>query len=79
MKAREVKLVSAIAASAVVAVGAVAVGATQPSFSVAGSDMQTGVTQTATTPPAAPVTGKAAPIVTGPAPLPPEEQGLPGS
>jgi hypothetical protein len=40
--------------------------------------MQTGVTETATTPPTAPAIGKAAPIVTGPAPLPVEEQGLPG-
>jgi hypothetical protein len=40
--------------------------------------MQTGVTQTATTPPTEPAVGKAAPIMTGPAPLPSEEQGLPG-
>jgi hypothetical protein len=40
--------------------------------------MQTGVTQTATTPPSAPAIGKAAPFVTGPALLPGEEQGLPG-
>jgi hypothetical protein len=43
------------------------------------SATETGVTPTATTPPAAAQTGKAAPIVTGPAPLPPEAQGLPGS
>ena len=78
MKAREVRLFSAIAASAVVGVGAVVVAATEPIHSAAGSTMQTGVTQTATTPPTAPAVGKAAPIVTGPAPLAPEEQGLPG-
>ena len=41
--------------------------------------MQTGVTETATTPPTEPAVAKAAPNVTGPAPLPSEEQGLPGS
>jgi len=36
------------------------------------------VTETATTPSQAPAIGKAAPAMTGPAALPPEEQGLPG-
>ncbi len=78
MNAREIRLFSAIAASAVVGVGAVVVAATEPIHSAAGSTMQTGVTETATTPPTAPADGKAAPIMTGPAPLPSEEQGLPG-
>ena len=78
MNAREVRLFSAIAASAVVGVGAVVAAATEPIHSAAGSTMQTGVTETATTPPTAPATAKAAPIITGPAPLPSEEQGLPG-
>ena len=78
MNARKVRALSAIMASAAVSVGAVVVAATEPIHSVAGSTMQTGVTQTATTPPTAPATEKAAPILTGPAPLPSEEQGLPG-
>jgi hypothetical protein len=75
---REVRLFGAIVASAVVGVGAVVVAATEPIQSAAGSTMQTGVTDTATTPPTEPVVGKAAPVMTGPAPLPSEEQGLPG-
>jgi hypothetical protein len=78
VNARKVRALSAIVASAAVSVGAVVVAATEPIHSVAGSTMQTGVTQTATTPPTAPATEKAAPILTGPAPLPSEEQGLPG-
>ena len=78
MNTREVRLYSAIVASAVVAVGAVVVAATEPIHSAAGSTMQTGVTETATTPPTEPAVAKAAPIMTGPAPLPSEEQGLPG-
>jgi hypothetical protein len=78
VNAREIRLLSAIVASAVVGVGAVVVAATEPIHSAAGSTMQTGVTETATTPPTEPAIGKAAPIVTGPAPLPSEEQGLPG-
>ncbi len=78
MNTREVRVLGVIAACAVVGVGAVVVAATEPIDSAAGSTMQTGATVTATTPPTEPVVGKAAPIVTGPAPLPSEEQGLPG-
>ena len=78
MNARKVRALSAIMASAAVSVGAVVVAATEPIHSVAGSTMQTGVTETATTPPTEPATAKAVPIVTGPAPLPSDEQGLPG-
>ena len=78
MNARKVRALSAIVASAAVSVGALVVAATEPIHSVAGSTMQTGVTETATTPPTEPATAKAVPIVTGPAPLPSEEQGLPG-
>jgi len=78
VNARKVRAFSAIVASCAVGVGAVVVAATEPIHSAAGSTMQTGVTETATTPPTAPAIGKAAPIVTGPAPLPSEEQGLPG-
>jgi hypothetical protein len=38
----------------------------------------TGETITKAAPPSAPPTSKAKPSVTGPAPLPPEEEGLPG-
>jgi hypothetical protein len=76
---REIRLVSAIVASGVIGISAVAVAITQASYSAAGgSTMQTGVTQTATTAPTEPATAKAVPIMTGPAPLPKEEQGLPG-
>ena len=78
MNAREIRLLSAIVASAVIGVGAVVVAATEPTHSASGSTMQTGVTETATTPPTEPAIGKAAPVMTGPAPLPKEEQGLPG-
>ena len=78
MNAREIRLLSAIVASAVISVSAVAVAIAQASYSVADSTMQTGVTETATTPPTEPATAKAAPNMTGPAPLPKEEQGLPG-
>ena len=78
MNVRKVRVLAAIVASAVVGAGAVVVAATEPVHSAAGSTMQTGVTETATTPPTAPATEKAAPMVTGPAPLPSEEQGLPG-
>ena len=78
MKAREVRLLSAIVASAVVGVGAVVVAATDPIHSASGSTMQTGATETVSTPPTEPATAKAAPNLTGPAPLPKEEQGLPG-
>jgi hypothetical protein len=78
VNAREVRIWGAVAAGAVLGVGAVAVAATEPVHSAAGSTMQTGVTQTATTPPTAPAVGRAAPFVTGPAQLPGEEQGLPG-
>jgi hypothetical protein len=44
----------------------------------AGSEMQTGVTVTPTAAVDAPATMRAVPSITGPAPLPPEEQGLPG-
>ena len=78
MNAREIRLLSAIVASAVIGVGAVVVAATEPTHSASGSTMQTGVTETATTPPTEPAIGKAAPVMTGPAPLPKEEQGVPG-
>lgn len=50
---------------------------TAPGLS-ADSVMSTGITSTVTTPPAAPATPLATPGIKGPAPLPVEEQGLPG-
>jgi hypothetical protein len=40
--------------------------------------MTLGATTTVSTPPNAPAVGEAAPSIKGPAPLPSEEQGLPG-
>jgi len=81
MKKNEVKLLAVIGGSVIVMLGVlgVAVGQEQASpGSVASSAMQTGATVTATVPPTAPETSVATPRIKGPAPLPPEEQGLPG-
>jgi ABC-type uncharacterized transport system permease subunit len=78
VNAQKVRVLSVIAASAVVGVGGVVMATTESVDSASGSTMQTGVTATATTPAEAPAVGKAAPIITGPAALPTEEQGLPG-
>jgi hypothetical protein len=77
--ARQVKLVGVIAASAAIGFGAVAIAATEPAgSSVANPTMQTGATATPTTPATAPEIASAVPLKKGPAPLPSEEQGLPG-
>ena len=78
VNAQKVRVLSVIAASAVVGVGAVVVATTEPVDSASGATMQTGVTETPTTPTDAPAVGKAAPVIKGPAALPTEEQGLPG-
>ncbi|OBF32164.1 hypothetical protein A5724_02050 [Mycobacterium sp. ACS1612] len=78
MNAQQVRILSVIAASAIVGVGAVVVATTEPVDSASGSTMQTGVTQTPTAPADSPSVGKAEPALKGPAPLPKEEQGLPG-
>jgi hypothetical protein len=81
MKASDIKLLALIVGSAVVCAGAVNLVITQgaPSGSaVADSPMSTGVTRTETVAPTAVPTPAAVPRITGPAPLPPEEQGLPG-
>jgi hypothetical protein len=49
-----------------------------PSGPVPTSEATTGQTVTTTTPPPEPSVSEAKPSVTGPAPLPSEEQGLPG-
>lgn len=81
MKASDIKLVAVIAGSAVVCAGAVSLAIAQgaPSGSaVANPAMSTAVTRTETVAPTAIPTPAAVPRITGPAPLPPEEQGLPG-
>lgn len=80
---RNVKCLSAvIGGSAVMALGALsmALGHEQagPPADVAGSKMTVGETSTETTAPAAPVVSMAVPAIKGPAPLPSEDQGVPG-
>ena len=81
MSDKRIRLIAAIGASAVVMVGAVAVGINQDCGSLgadARSAMSTGATVTKTVAPKTPAVTRATPGITGPAPLPPEEQGLPG-
>ena len=81
MSDRQIRLIAAIGASAVVMVGAVAVGINQDRSSLgadARSGMSTGATVTESVAPKTPPVIRATPGITGPAPLPPEDQGLPG-
>jgi L-lactate permease len=81
MKKTQAKMLAVIGGSAFVALGAlgVAVGAQPDSNAINSSEMSTGVTITdEAVAPSAPETSVAAPAIKGPAPLPPEEQGLPG-
>jgi hypothetical protein len=78
---RKFRFNAAIGASALVTVGALAVGFNQGRNNVgadASSNMSTGVTVTESVAPTAPPVIRATPGITGPAPLPPEDQGLPG-
>jgi hypothetical protein len=79
---RNVKLFAAIVGgSALVAIGAMNAAIMQEHGGqdvAKSSTMTIGATSTETTPPTAPAVGVAAPSIKGPAPLPPEEQGLPG-
>jgi hypothetical protein len=78
---RNVRVLAAIVGgSAVVALGAMNAALVQEhgGQDVAKSGMTVGATTTMTTPPTAPAVGEAAPSIKGPAPLPKEEQGLPG-
>jgi hypothetical protein len=65
---------------AIIAAGILgAVGTSENELSSGSSGpVDVGSTETVTTPPAEPATSVAAPALKGPAPLPPEEQGLPG-
>ena len=81
MSDKKIRFIAAIGASAVVTVGAVAVGINQDRSSLstdARSVMSTGVTVTESVAPTTPPITQATPGIKGPAPLPPEEQGLPG-
>ncbi|RDH77000.1 hypothetical protein DVS77_19480 [Mycolicibacterium moriokaense] len=87
MKSTQLKLVSAtVGATAAIAMGALGVAfssvssAEEPLIAgpVATPEATTGETITTTTPPSTPETSEAKPSIEGPAPLPPEEQGLPG-
>ena len=81
MSDKKIRTIAAIGASAVVTVGAVAVGINQDHSSLgtdASSSMSTGATVTQSAAPTTPPVTRATPGITGPAPLPPEEQGLPG-
>jgi hypothetical protein len=75
-----IKPIATIAASALVAVAAVAAMVVQgsPESGTMAGDMSTGVTVTAATPASADAIPEAKPAIKGPAPLPTEEQGLPG-
>ena len=78
---KRIRLIAAIGASAAVMIGAVAVGINQDPSSLdadARSGVSTGATVTESVAPKTPPVTRATPGITGPAPLPPEEQGLPG-
>lgn len=81
MSHKTIRLVAVIGTSAVVTIGAAAVGISQDRSSFgtdASSGMSTGATVTKSVAPTAPEVPEAKPAIKGPAPLPPEEQGLPG-
>lgn len=78
---RNAGLLAVIGASAVVAAGAAGIGIAQGSPSsdvITADEMTTGQTVTATTAPSEAPIPQAVPEIKGPAPLPVEEQGLPG-
>ena len=81
MNVREIKLLAVIGGSAAVSAAALGVAILQgpaDSSAIAGPDMTTGATVTATRPASVAPIPQAVPSIKGPAPLPPEEQGLPG-
>jgi methylthioribose-1-phosphate isomerase len=81
MKHAQVRMLAVIGGSAIVAMGAIGMAVGQEhttSDAVISSGMSTGATVTQSTPPTALATSAAVPSIKGPAPLPPEEQGLPG-
>jgi hypothetical protein len=81
MKRSETKLAALIGGSAVVALGVLGgtiMAAQNGPGTVTSSEMSTGVTITQGPAATAPATAMATPAIKGPAPLPIEEQGLPG-
>ena len=87
MSSRQYKVISAaVGASAAIAMSVLGVAVStvssaQEPFTLSPVTAPTatkGQTVTATKPPSAPATSHAKPSIEGPAPLPPEEQGLPG-
>jgi hypothetical protein len=79
MNSTQARLAAVIGGSAVVALGVLGGVAMQASpVSVTSSDMTTGVTVTVSPAPNEPALPMATPDIKGPAPLPLEEQGLPG-
>lgn len=82
MRENHTKLLTVVSAGAAIALGAIGAAVGQQyevPASISGPGMSTGVTIIQSTAPAALDTSVAVPSITGPAPLPPEEQGLPGS
>ena len=79
MRSRNTRTFAVVAGGAMVSLGIVGATITQavPGF-VADSTMSTGTTSTVGTAPTAPPVPMAVPSIKGPAPLPVEEQGLPG-
>jgi hypothetical protein len=81
MDKKKAGLLAVMGCSAVIAAGAAGFGIAQGSPSsdtITAGDMTTGETITATTAPTAAPIPMAKPDIKGPAPLPVEEQGLPG-
>jgi hypothetical protein len=79
MRSSSARTFAAIAGGAMVTLGIVGATLAQATpGAVADSEMSTGTTSTVTTAPAAPPIPMAVPGIKGPAPLPLEEQGLPG-
>jgi hypothetical protein len=78
-KSTSTRLFGVTAGAAVVTLGIVGATLAQAApDAIADSTMLTGTTSTETTAPSAPAIPQAEPAIKGPAPLPVEEQGLPG-
>jgi hypothetical protein len=79
MKSNQVKALAVVGGSAVVTLGVLGAALGQERASdVTVASSGSGATSTVSQPPTAPATPVATPAIKGPAPLPPEEQGLPG-
>lgn len=78
-RSNSTRMFAVVAGGAMVSLGIIGATIAQATpGAVADSTMSTGSTSTVTTPPAAPPIPLAEPAIKGPAPLPIEEQGLPG-